>query len=145
LEFFKSGINSGSSQRALKRSEQMKTDLWQQAVMVAQQSPGPITALFVNSLNETIDLDAKRLAALENRVPGAIWGMLVLLSLLTCLMVGYSQRQRFLPAMLVPPLMIAIVMALISDLDTPGNGLIRVGQESIERLHSELATGSPSQ
>jgi len=64
---------------------------------------------------------------------------------LTCLMVGYSQRQRFLPAMLVPPLMIAIVMSLIADLDTPGNGLIRVGQESIERLHSELNPGSPSQ
>jgi hypothetical protein len=145
LQFFNSKVNSESFQTALKRSEQMKTDLWQQAVVVAQQSPGPITALFVNSLNETIDLDAKRLAALENRVPRAIWGMLVLLSLLTCLMVGYSQRQRFLPAMLVPPLMIAIVMALISDLDTPGSGLIRVGQESIERLHSELTTGSPSQ
>jgi hypothetical protein len=47
--------------------------------------------------------------------------------------------------MLVPPLMIAIVMGLIADLDTPGSGLIRVGQESIERLHSELGTGSPSQ
>jgi hypothetical protein len=96
-------------------------------------------------LNETIDLDAKRRAALENRVPSPIWGTLVFLSLLTCLMVGYSQRQRFLPAMLVPPLMIAIVMSLIADLDTPGNGLIRVGQESIERLHSELNPGSPSQ
>jgi Protein of unknown function (DUF4239) len=145
LEFSKSGTDSGTFQRALKRSRQLQTDLWQQAVAVAQQSPGPITALFVNSLNETIDLDAKRLAALENRVPSAIWGTLVFLSLLTCLMVGYSQRQRFLPAMLVPPLMIAIVMTLIAELDTPGNGLIRVGQESIERLHSELNPGSPSQ
>ena len=145
LEFSKPGTDSGTSQSAMNRSKQVQTDLWQQAVAVAQQSPGPITALFVNSLNETIDLDAKRRAALENRVPSPIWGTLVFLSLLTCLMVGYSQRQRFLPAMLVPPLMIAIVMSLIADLDTPGNGLIRVGQESIERLHSELNPGSPSQ
>jgi hypothetical protein len=145
LEFSKPGTDSGTSQSAMNRSKQVQTDLWQQAVAVAQQNPGPITALFVNSLNETIDLDAKRRAALENRVPSPIWGTLVFLSLLTCLMVGYSQRQRFLPAMLVPPLMIAIVMTLIADLDTPGNGLIRVGQESIERLHSELNPGSPSQ
>jgi len=145
LEFSKSTTDSGTFQRALKRSQQLQTDLWQQSVAVAQQSPTPITALFVQSLNETIDLDSKRLAALENRVPVEIWGMLVLISIFTCLLVGYSQRQRFLPAMLVPPLMIAIVMTLIADLDTPGRGLIRVGQESIERLHSELDAGSPSQ
>jgi Protein of unknown function (DUF4239) len=145
LEFSKSEMNSGTFQMALKRSRQTQIDLWQQSMGVAQQSPTPITALFVQSLNETIDLDAKRLAALENRVPSAIWATLLLLSLLTCLMVGYSQRQRFLPAMLVPPLMIAIVMSLVADLDTPGSGLIRVGQRSIERLHSELDAGSPSQ
>jgi hypothetical protein len=145
LEFSKSGTDSGTFQSALKRSKQVQTHLWQHAVAVAQQSPGPITALFVQSLNETIDLDDKRLAALENRVPSAIWDMLVLLSVLTCLMVGYSQRRRFLPAMLVPPLMIAIVMTLIADLDTPGSGLIRVGQESIERLHAEPSADSPSQ
>jgi Protein of unknown function (DUF4239) len=145
LEFSKSEMNSGNFQTALKRSKQVQTNLWQQSIVIAQQSPTPITALFVQSLNETIDLDAKRLAALENRVPSALWWMLVLLSLLTCLMVGYSQRERFLPSMLVPPLMIAIVMCLVADLDTPGSGLIRVGQRSIERLHSELDAGSPSQ
>lgn len=145
LEFFKSTTDSGEFQRVLKRSKQVQTDLWQQAVAVAQQSPGPITALFIQTLNETIDLDGKRVAALENRVPKEIWAMLVILSLLTCLMVGYSQRQRFIPAMLVPPLMIAIVMTLIADLDTPGSGLIYVGQQSIERLHSELNAGSSSE
>jgi hypothetical protein len=145
LDFSKSEMNSGTFQAALKRSKQAQTDLWQQSVVVAQQSPTPITALFVQSLNETIDLDAKRLAALENRVPGAIWGTLALLALMTCLMVGYSQRERFIPAMLVPPLMIAIVMSLVADLDTPGTGLIRVGQSSLERLHSELNAGSSSQ
>lgn len=138
LEFSKSEMNSGRFRAALKRSKQVQGDLWQESVAVAQQSPTPLTVLFVQSLNEAIDLDAKRLAALENRVPGAIWATLALLSLLTCLMVGYNQRQRFIPAMLVPPLMIAVVMTVVADLDTPGSGLIWVGQNSIERLYSDV-------
>src|SRR5580704_16408711 len=39
LESYKSGTDSGTFQRALKRSRQVQTDLWQQAVAVAQQSP----------------------------------------------------------------------------------------------------------
>jgi hypothetical protein len=42
--------------------------------------------------------------------------------------------------MIVPPLMIAIVVALIADLDTPRSGLIRVGQQSMQRLQSDFAT-----
>jgi hypothetical protein len=84
-------------QNALKRSNQVQGDLWQQSIAVVQQSPTPITSLFIQSFNETIDLDAKRLAALENRIPRAIWGMLVFLSVLTCLMVGTANAKDSFP------------------------------------------------
>ena len=98
----------------------------------------PITTAFVSSLNETIDLSEKQLASLENRIPPSIWIMLMLISLLACLTVGYSLRIRFLLSMIVPPLMISIVMALIADIDSPRSGTIRVGQQSMERVLSEL-------
>jgi hypothetical protein len=92
----------------------------------------------VQALNDAIDLSEKRLAALETRIPAAIWCMLALIALLTCLLVGYSMRRRFLLVMLVSPLMIAIVMGLIADLDSPRTGLIRVSQQSMERLQMDL-------
>jgi len=70
--------------------------------------------------------------------------MLVLIALLTCVTVGFSQRQRFALSILVPPLMIAVVMTLIADLDTPHCGLIRIDQQSMERLKSDLDANSTS-
>jgi hypothetical protein len=132
LDFFSAGLSNEKMQAALAHSKQVQNTLWQQAVVIAQQTPTPITALYIQSLNEMIDLDAKRVAALENRIPPTIWIMMMFIAALTCLTVGYSQRRRFLLSALVPPLMIAIVMTLIADLDTPRSGLITIGQQSME-------------
>jgi hypothetical protein len=126
----------------LAQSKRLQNDLWQHAVSVAQQNPTAITSLFVASLNETIDLSEKQHASLENRIPISIWIMLILISLLACLTVGYSLPIRFLLSMVVPPLMIAIVITLIADLDSPRSGSIRVGVQSMERLQSDLSDGS---
>ncbi len=85
-----------------------------------------------------IDVSEERQAALENRIPGSIWLMLLLISLLTCLTVGYSVRRRFAFSMIVTPLMISIVMALVADLDSPRSGLIRISQQSMQRVQSDL-------
>ena len=138
LMFFRAGLHAETLQAANSRSKQLQDELWQQSVAAAQLSPTPITALFAQSLNQTIDLSEERLAALENRIPSAIWLMLTLISLLTCLTVGYSLRRRFVLSMLVTPLMISIVMALVADLDSPRSGLIRIAQQSLERLQSDL-------
>ncbi len=124
-------------QRALEKSAEVQKELWREAASAAQQDRSAVTALFIASLNESFDLKDKRIATLENRIPGSLWFMLVFIALLTCLTVGYSQRRRLLTSMAVPPLAIAMVMMLIADLDTSRSGLIRVRQQSIERLQSE--------
>jgi hypothetical protein len=78
---------------AIERTKALQSSLWQQAEQSARLSPTPMTALFVASLNDTIDLSEKRLTALENRIPPTIWLMLLLIALLTCLMSGYGQRD----------------------------------------------------
>jgi hypothetical protein len=142
IEFGQARIESAKLNDALQRAKEVQNQLWRTAVAAAQKNPTPITALFVQALNETIDLDEKRLAAFENRIPVTIWIMLTVIAVLTCLTVGYGHRQRFAMSMIVPPLMIAIVMALIAELDSPHSGLIRVGQQSMHRLQSSLDTTS---
>ncbi len=110
---------------------------------LAQQTPNPIISIYVQTLNDMIDLHEKRMAASENRVPGTIWAMLILLGGLTCLVVGLSQRRRMAISMMVPPLMIAIVMALVADIDSPRKGLIRVSQGSMVRLQEDLSAAPP--
>ena len=48
---------------SIRRSEELQTRLWSQAVEVAQKKPGPIAGLFIGSLNEVIDMHAKRVTA----------------------------------------------------------------------------------
>src|SRR5262249_41963380 len=100
--------------------------------------PSPVAALYLESLNTAIDLSEENQAALENRIPGAIWLMLVLISLLTCLTLGFGLQRRTWFTILIAPLTISIVMALIADLDSPRKGLILVGRESMERVQSDL-------
>jgi len=44
--------------------------------------------------------------------------------------------------MLVAPLIIAIVMALIADLNNPRAGLLQTGDKSMERLQDDFEAGS---
>jgi hypothetical protein len=97
-----------------------------------------MTAQFVTSLNETIDLSEKRLTALENRIPKTIWLMLLLIALMTCFTFGHWRRKRFWLVAVVSPLMIAIVMGLIADLDSSRSGFLRVDLRSLVRVAQDL-------
>ncbi len=138
LKFFEAGLQAGKLEAADAHAKRLQNALWAQSVAAAQMSPTPITALFAQSLNQMIDVSEERQAALENRIPGSVWLMLVLISLLTCLTVGYTVRRRFVFSMIVTPLMISIVMALVADLDSPRSGLIRISQQSMQRVQSDL-------
>lgn len=78
IGFSGAGLHGQELAQSLARGKQLQNEMWQQSVEVARQSPTTITSLFVQSLNESIDLSEKRLAMLENRVPTAIWVMLAL-------------------------------------------------------------------
>ena len=58
--------------RLRKRSAELHDRMWAEAVASAAERPSPITASFIASLNETIDLEAMRIAAKRNHMPGAV-------------------------------------------------------------------------
>ncbi|MGA2428571.1 MAG: hypothetical protein ABSH13_08715 [Candidatus Acidiferrum sp.] len=145
LSFSTADIGGPEFQESLARTKQLQNELWQQSVGVAQQNQTSITSIFVQSLNDLIDLTEKRLATLENRVPNAVWLLLVLVSILDCLTIGVSERRRFWFVMVISPLTIAIVMALIADLDAPRTGLIKIGQQSLRRVQQDLKPDSAPQ
>jgi hypothetical protein len=123
---------------ASKRSRQIQDALWSEVTIEAQQTPTPIVGLYESSLNDMIDLDGKRVAALINRIPLDIWVLLAFLSITTSLVVGYGQQRRAWMATFVPVLMVAIAISLIADLDTPASGFIQVNQQSMQSLSDDL-------
>ncbi|GGA48526.1 DUF4239 domain-containing protein [Dyella nitratireducens] len=138
LAIFGTGSHVDEHDPAVKRTRQIQDELWGQAATVAQQTPTPITGLYIAALNDVIDLDAKRVAAQRNRIPLDIWALMAVLAILTSLVVGYGQRHRAAMATFIPVLMVAISMSLIADLDSPVNGLIQVSQQSMQMLSEDL-------
>jgi hypothetical protein len=142
-DFAKEDMDEAALRACLARSKQLQNEMQQQAVAFVEQSPNSVTAIFVQALNQLGDLTEKRLAAEENRIPTAIWLMVVLIAVLASLVTGYSMRRRVLVEMIVLPLTVAIVMTLVAELDSPRTGAIRVGQQSMERLQLEFDSAVP--
>ena len=135
-------IQPGKLDQALKKSEELHTRLWSQAVAATEKDRSPITGLFVVSLNEVIDLHAKRvMAGLRSRVPGVIWIVLYVLAILAMVMMGYhsglahSRRSIAVIALIIG---FSSVLYLIADLDRPGQGTLRVSQQSMIDLRQSM-------
>ena len=128
--------------QAVSQSEELHGRLWSQAVAASEHDRSAVTALFIQSLNEVIDLHAKRvMVALRTRVPPPIWMALYLVAILSMAAVGYSQgltsTRRSLAAFALI-FTFSVVMLLIVDLDRPGEGLLRVSQQSVIDLQKSM-------
>src|ERR1700722_19052051 len=78
-------VETGNIAKLLQRSDELQRQLWKEAEAVGQEHPNSIVVgLFIQSLNETIDIHAKRLqVAVRNRIPGDLWVTLYLVTILT--------------------------------------------------------------
>lgn len=136
-------VRTGNLSDALTRSEDLQEKLWSRGVAVAEKAPSSImTGLFLQSLNEVIDLHAKRvLVGLRSRLPFAIWFALFALSLIGMSSMGYQAglaATRRTPAMMLLALAFASILLLVVDLDRAHEGLLRVSQEAMFDLQRSM-------
>jgi hypothetical protein len=126
----------------LARSEELHDLLWSQATAAAARNPGSImTGLFIHSLNEVIDMHAKRLGVMRNRIPITIWITLFGLTVFGMGSTGYQAGlsvTRRSPEMLLLGLAFAGVLFLVVDLDRAHAGLLRVSQQAMLDLQQTM-------
>jgi hypothetical protein len=139
LEFGNAGLDAARFAKAMQSAKRIQEELWVDAASVMQIDRSAIIAVYIKSLNETIDLHDKRLAGLENRVPQSVWLLILSISLIAVFARGLTLPARFWLTVLLVPITIAIVVALVADLDTPSSGLIRLDQRPLERLKADLS------
>jgi len=137
------GVRSGELEAAIRRSEELQKRLWSSAAALAERSPNSIVVgLYLQSLNEMIDLHTKRVSeGMRVRIPAIVWIVLYVVTALAVAEMGYqtglSGRRRPLS---VPAfaLAFAAVMYLIADLDRPQSGFIRVSQKPMIELRDSM-------
>lgn len=142
-------ILSGASFTGFEKSEHLQDAIWSQAEQIARDSPDSVMAgLFIQSLNEVIDIHSKRvMKGLRNRIPEIIWDAIYFVAFLTIAAMGYhsglsEQRLMLLHSTLI--LTFSIVMALIGDLDRPQEGLLKVSQQSTIDLYKKIKAEKPT-
>ena len=99
--------------------------------------------LFVQSLNQAIDLQETRLFAARNRVPGALFLLLYAVAVVAVgfsgFAVGLEGKQGRIPAAILGAL-VASVIGLIADIDRPRSGFITISQQPIFDVQASLAS-----
>lgn len=138
LEFASSDLDQPATIAAINHAKRLQEEMWQGTVLVAQQNLNPVTPTVIQAVGQLSDLIEQRLAAAEKHIPAAIWVVFILISSLTSFVVGYTMQCRVWLGMLVLPLTVAIVLSLVSELDNPRAGLVRVSQQSMLRLQHDL-------
>ncbi len=116
--------------------------LWAIAEQVARTTDkGDLVALFIELLNETIDLHETRITARNARVPETVVLLLIGGSILSLAMVGFSAgltRRRSLLSAAVLVIALGAVITIVVDLDRPREGLIQVSQQPLIDLQQQI-------
>jgi hypothetical protein len=141
-------VRSGNVAEGIRRSENIQQQVWTEAETVGEKNPNSIVVgLFVQSLNEMIDLHAKRVqTGVRSRIPGAIWLGLFAVAALSLATMGYhaglSGTRRSL-AIVAVAVTFSVVIELIADLDRPLEGVLRVSQQALLDVQRSMTPPSP--
>jgi hypothetical protein len=124
------------------RSEEIHAKLWDLTEAVVEETPGrDEVSLFIASINETINLHSRRIAALRARLPETIVLVLYVIAALGMTMVGfqnsYNGKRNYFSALSVI-LVFTVVMMLIIDLDRPQEGFLKVSQQALIDLQRQM-------
>ena len=141
-------VLSNNIAEGMRQSLNIQDQLWAQAVAVGEKNPNSIVVgLFMQSLNEVIDLHAKRVqAGLRNRIPAAFWVALFAVAVFSLATMGYHSglagTSRSL-AVLAVAFTFSAVIGLIADLDRPQEGGLKVSQQALIDLRQSMNAIKP--
>lgn len=131
---------------ALAANDRLITQLWTAMVAAFPSVKGyDFSSTYVSSMNAMIDMDAARKAARRASVPGEVFLLLFVYSLVAAGVVGYvltGKRGRQSAAFLF--FLFGLSLVVVLDLNRANMGWIRVPQQPIVDLIEMMRTNPPS-
>ena len=117
-----------------------QAELWAAVRTAAVAQPEPVIALAVSAMNDVLNSQGYTQAAWRNRIPIAAWTLMVAIAICSNMLVGFgaaNDKPKFI-FLLVLPLIVSITFLLISDIDSPRWGLIRLIPQNLLSLSQSL-------
>jgi hypothetical protein len=147
---FETGVvlTSEDEQRLIQVSKQKLARLWPVAEKAVNRRdpPGPIEVSLVAAINDTIDIHTTRVAGAVDKLPRAVFWMLILITAASLAIAGFNagisgQMSRWRMTTFV--VILAGVLLVIIDFDRAGDGLIRVSQATVYNVIEEMEADLP--
>src|SRR5262245_2128649 len=141
LRMYKEVPGSAGLRRTTAAEDVLQRRLWRLAGQAMDAAPvATAPRLYVDSLNTTIDSQATRLSALNNRVPWAVLSLEVFgaAAALGLLALHISILGRGLVAMLAATVLVTLLLLVTFDLDRPTRGLIQVPSTALAHVRASM-------
>lgn len=122
------------------QTAQIQARLWSAVSVPAAAQPTPVMAVVLVGMNDVVNSQGYTQAAWRNRVPVEAWALLAVISVFCNVITGYAAHGRSPFLLLILPIVLAISLFLIADIDSPRHGLIRVQPLNLESLAESLPT-----
>lgn len=119
---------------------ELENALWNAVLIPANSHPSPTVALAVAGMNEVINSQSYTQAAFWNRIPRAAWWLMATIAVGANVLIGFGARN-FKPNIglfMIFPLMISIAFFLISDIDSPRGGVIKIEPRNLIDLKHNI-------
>jgi hypothetical protein len=133
IDYISSGKSFAETPTVIDRSNEIQAALWQQVKALSAKDNNMVpTGLFIQTLNEMIDNQGKRLSALRNNIPREVLLSLFCIAAVACGFAGYASgldplRTR-LPVFITAVLVCGVIFVIL-DLDRPNVGFITISQQ----------------
>jgi len=133
--------SSAESRKAIADGERLQRELWALAGEALDSRPtASAPRLYVETLNEMIDMQTVRVAGLNNRVPGPVLALEVFgaAAALGLLAFNLAILGRGLLTVLLAAGLVSMLLLVTFDLDRPTRGLIEVPATPLTSLRASM-------
>jgi hypothetical protein len=137
------GDNEGAYVDMLLEGAQMRQQIWAlTAEVTAPERATPQAVALVAAINAVLDTATHREAAIAERIPGQVMGLLIIYSVIAAALLGYVFGAYGSPHRitgLVLFTLLSMTLGLIIDLDRPQGGGVRVSQQPMRDVIAQTA------
>jgi hypothetical protein len=117
---------------------ELQNELWSAVRAASAAQPTPVVALAVAGMNDVLNSQGYTQAAWWYRLPTAAWSLMFAIALFSTWLIGYGSHRMGVAVFQVLPLVVSISFLLISDIDSPRRGFIRVVPQNLISLSQSL-------
>ncbi len=116
----------------------LQAEMWSLVQRDASAQPSPPISLVVSGMNDVLNRQGYTQAAWWNRIPDGAWLLMLFLGICSSLLVGFGTHRKRLFVISALPFLVSIAFFLISDIDSPRWGVIRVSPQNLISLSRSL-------